>query len=377
MWIPRISSPLVLKALMETNKVIILTGPRQVGKTSLILKILSEINLKVKILSGEENHIKESFSSFNYEKMLEAVGNNEILFLDEAQEIAEIGKNIKILFDRNPTLKIILSGSSSFQLANNLQEPLTGRKKTFLLYPISVGELINCGYTWLEIKQNLNNYLRYGFYPDVIKHPYKEEKEATLIELVNAYLYKDVLQLSGIKKSQVIQNLLRLVALQTGNTVSVQKLSNALNMSSHTVNHYLDLLEQNYVVFRLSGFNRNLSKEISKQDKIYFYDVGVRNAILNNFNEPNFRSDNGAIWENFLIAERVKRNEYQGYKPNQYFWRTYTGAEIDYLEEKNGVLNAFEFKFNKKEAKVPATWKREYPDSTFQSINLDNFKDFV
>jgi predicted AAA+ superfamily ATPase len=362
---------------MNGQKVIIVYGPRQVGKTSLIHHVLDQSGFSYKALLGEEKHVQESFSNGNYSRMMEAVGKNQILFIDEAQAVVNIGTNIKILHDQNKSLRIILSGSSSFQLANHTQEPLTGRKKTFLLYPIAIAELLQLGLTPLDVRNNLSLYLRYGLYPDILAQETIEDKEETLRELVNSYLYRDILLLADIKHSHKLHDLLRLLALQMGSTVSVNKLSNALNMSSHTVEHYLNLLEQSFVIFRLRGFSKNLSKEISKMDKFYFYDSGVRNAILNNFNAPENRQDSGAIWENFLITERLKSNEYNRRHPNSYFWRTYTGAEIDYIEEKDGNLCAYEFKYNSKQVKAPKTWVEQYPEATFDTVNSDNFFEFI
>lgn len=376
-WIPRKLLKPLEDVLTKGKKVIIVYGPRQVGKTSLIHKVLEQSGFSYKAILGEEQQVRESFSRSNYNRMMEAVGKNQVLFIDEAQAIDNIGINIKILHDQNKSLRIVLSGSSSFQLANHLQEPLTGRKKTFLLYPIAVTELLDKGLTPLEVRNDLSLYLRYGLYPDVVAQETIEDKEETLRELVNSYLYRDILLFADIKHSNRLHDLLRLLALQMGSTVSVNKLSNALNMSSHTVEHYLNLLEQSFVIYRLRGFSRNLSKEISKMDKYYFYDSGVRNAILNNFNAPENRQDRGSMWENFLISERLKNNEYHRHHPNSYFWRTYTGAEIDYIEEKDGALLAFEFKYNSKQAKTPKTWMEQYPEASFATVNTDNFFEFI
>jgi predicted AAA+ superfamily ATPase len=296
--------------------------------------------------------------------------------IDEAQNIQDIGINIKILHDANPSLKIILTGSSSFELANQTSEPLTGRKRTFTLFPISIGELAK-QLTGFDIKQKLDEYLRFGLYPDILNTNNVEEKKIRLKELSSSYLYKDVLQLSNIRNSQKIFKLLQLLALQIGSTVSVNKLGNSLNMSNDTVERYIDLLEKSYVIFRRTGFSRNLSKEISKMDKIYFYDLGIRNAILDNFNTIDLRSDAGALWENFIIAERLKHNFYSENEKRSYFWRTYTGAEIDMIEETEGKLFAFEIKFNNKTVKAPKTWEETYNSGEFHTINKDNFLQFI
>lgn len=365
------------EAIINSGKVVIVLGPRQVGKTTLINEILDSIELPSVRLNGEEQLVKDAFSSRSYQRMKEGIGKNAILFIDEAQNILDIGKNIKILYDEDPKIKVVISGSSSLELANHLQEPLTGRKRVFNLFPLSVEELLNDGYTPLQIRQNLPVLLKYGLYPEVVIQDNSADKEMILRELSTSYLYKDILQLADIKHSSKIHDLLRLLALQSGNTVSINKLSNALNLSAQTIEHYINLLEQSFVVFRLRGFSRNLAKEISKMDKIYFYDVGVRNTILNNFNHLDLRQDTGSLWENFLISERLKTNAYNREYKNIYFWRTYTGAEIDYIEEKDGRLDAFELKYNNKVSKAPKTWEEQYQNATYSTVNLDNFFGFI
>lgn len=364
-------------SLSKGHKVILLLGPRQVGKTSLLNKIAEGSQWNWSILNGEEQMVKESFSSLSYRRMMESIGNKEVLFIDEAQNIPNIGKNIKILHDKNPNVKIILSGSSSLELANNLQEPLTGRKTVFNLLPLSIEELCNDGISLLQIREMLPTILKFGLYPEVVTQKTIEDKERILREVSASYLYRDIIQLTDIKYTHKINDLVKLLALQIGSTVSINKLSNALNISAQTVENYINLLEQSFVIFRLRGFSKNLSKEISKMDKIYFYDVGVRNMILNNFGDMDSRLDKGSLWENFLIAERVKSNLYHMKYNNLYFWRTYTGAEIDYIEEKNGRLHAFECKFSHKSKKAPTTWVETYPNSTFKTVNLDNFFEFI
>ena len=375
--IPRSIKHDLKDALINSNKVVIVLGPRQVGKTTLINNILNNIELNSTKLNGEEQLVKDAFSSLSYQRMMESVGNRDILFIDEAQNILEIGMNIKILHDQNPNLRIIISGSSSLELANRLQEPLTGRKRVFHLFPLSIDELLDDGYTPLQIREHLSTILKYGLYPEVVMQKNIADKEIVLRELSTSYLYKDILQLADIRHSNKIHDLLRLLALQIGSTVSINKLSNALNLSALTIEHYINLLEQSFVVFRLRGFSKNLSKEISKMDKIYFYDTGVRNTILNNFNNLELRQDTGSLWENFLISERLKANSYSRAYKNIYFWRTYTGAEIDYIEEKDGHMDAFELKYNNKVSKVPKTWKDNYPQATYTTINLDNFFEYT
>lgn len=367
----------IIKAQLDSHKkVIILFGPRQVGKTTLVEEIINELGAKTIVANGEEAIYQDIFGSRNFYKMKEFIDDAALLFIDEAQHINDIGINIKILHDKFKDLKIILSGSSSFELANKTQEPLTGRKITHLLYPLSILE-IRQTQSIFDIKQEVSNYLKYGLYPEVYTLSSITAKRDHLLELTNAYLYKDVLLLAGIKNPKILRDLLKLLALQVGQTVSINKLANALNITSETVNNYIDVLEKAFVVYRVHGYSRNLSKEISKMDKILFYDVGVRNAILNDFKEIKDRNDAGSVWENFLITERRKRNAYLNVPTDTYFWRTYTGAEIDYIEAKDGNLNAFEIKFNDKIVKAPSTWVNTYKNTTFQTINNVNWVEWV
>lgn len=374
--IERIIQKAIQRQLDSNNKVIIIYGARQVGKTTLVNTVLNKRAYKTVNINADELRYHEVFTNRDIRKMEELVGNNDLLVIDEAQNIQDIGINIKILHDAHPSLRIILTGSSSFELANQTSEPLTGRKRTFTLFPISIGELTK-KLTVFDIKQKLDEYLRFGLYPDILNTNNVEEKKIRLKELSSSYLYKDVLQLSNIRNSQKIFKLLQLLALQIGSTVSVNKLGNSLNMSNDTVERYIDLLEKSYVIFRRTGFSRNLSKEISKMDKIYFYDLGIRNAILDNFNSIELRSDAGALWKNFIITERLKHNFYSENEKRSYFWRTYTGAEIDMIEESEGKLSAFEIKFNNKTVKAPKTWQETYDSGEFHTINKDNFLQFI
>ena len=375
MYIQRLLEQRIKKVLTSSNKVIIIYGARQVGKTTLVNKILNDADKLLKI-SGEQQKIKDAFSKADLSLMKDVVADSKILFLDEAQSVKEIGLNIKILHDATPQLKIILTGSSSFELANRTAEPLTGRKRVFTLYPISISELLLTE-SKFDIRNNVEKYLLYGMYPDVLNTEGLAEKKIVLSELSSSYLYKDVLMLADVRHSEKLHKLLQLLALQIGSTVSIAKLSNALDLSFDTTERYIDLLQKSFVIFRLSGFSRNLSKEISKMDKYYFYDIGIRNAVLNNFTPMDQRSDAGGMWENFLIAERIKHNEYNSSYGKNYFWRLYTGAEIDYIEDYDGTLHAFEIKYNEKTVKAPKSWIENYPNSTFETINRNNFIQFV
>ena len=366
----------ISQELKQSDKVIIIFGARQVGKTTLSNKILNEINKKTIKINGDNLRQIEVFEKVDLQGMLELIDNAEVLFIDEAQNIINIGKAIKLLHDEKPEIKIILTGSSSFEIANKTQESLAGRKSTFTLYPLSIQE-IRKEKSIYEIKENLHNILKYGLYPEVFSIQSISAKEKALLELTDAFLFKDILQLSNIKNPRVLRDLLKLLALQIGQTVSISKLSNALNVANDTILNYIDLLEKSYVIYRLRGYSKNLSKEISKMDKILFYDVGVRNAVLNQFMEINERSDIGKIWENFIISERIKSNSNNEINCEYYFWRTYTGAEIDLIEENGRQTNAFEIKYNNKLKSAPSTWTQTYPKSEFFTINTQNWTDFV
>ena len=366
----------IKEALTGSNKIIIIYGPRQVGKTTLVRQILRELPYKSMEVNADQLKYQDVLSSRDLTKMQELVGDHELLFIDEAQNISNIGINLKILHDSWPALKIITTGSSSFELANRLKEPLTGRTSTFQLYPIAIQELAK-QLTPFELKDQVESYLLYGMYPEVLTLEGRDKKIRHLRELASAYLYKDVLQLANIRHADKIVKLLKLLAFHTGSLVSLHELGKSLEMSHETVSHYIDLLEKGFVVFRLSGFSRNLRKEVNKMGKIYFYDNGIRNMLIDNFNDLEFRHDKGALLENFLVAERMKKMEYQGLYGSKYFWRTYSGAELDYVEEREGKLFGFEFKWKPGNQKPPATWLENYANASFQIVNRENFLNFV
>jgi uncharacterized protein len=374
--IPRKLSSSISEALEKRRKIIILYGPRQAGKTTLVKDLLKQKSRKVLKINADLVKYREVLSSQDLSKMQELIGSHDLIFIDEAQNIPNIGINLKILHDSLPDLQIIATGSSSFELANQVKEPLTGRTLTFRLYPVSLGELSEL-YTAFELKDQLETYLLYGMYPEVLQLTGAKDKIVHLQELASAYLYKDVLQLSGIKHSDKIHKLLRLLALQVGSLVSLHELGKSLGMSHETVSNYIDLLEKGFILFRLSGYSGNPRKEITKMNKIYFYDTGVRNVLAENFNSLVYRQDTGALWENFLIAERRKKIEYERLFGNTYFWRTYSGAELDYVEERDGQLWGFEFKWKSGRSKAPAPWHSAYPNAAYELINRDNFLGFV
>jgi predicted AAA+ superfamily ATPase len=362
----------------EDSKIIVIYGARQVGKTTLVQSILDKTDKKVLKINGDRIGNHKDISSRDFEKLEALVNGIDILFIDEAQRIPEIGINLKILYDHfKGALKIIVTGSSALDLSSSVKEALTGRKKQFTLYPISFLEL-KTQHTNFELYQKLEERMIFGGYPQALNIQNRQERIDYISELTEDYLYKDILEIENIRYHTKLRDLLTLLAFQVGSEVSLSELGSQLGLGKDTVARYIDLLEQSFVLFRLGGFSRNLRKEVNKKPKIYFYDLGVRNAIIGNFNYLNARNDVGALWENFLILERIKRNSYTRHYCNKYFWRTYTGAELDYVEEYNGELHGYEFKYTKT-AKAPKTWIETYKQekASFEYVNRDNFLKFV
>lgn len=363
---------------LEKNKVILLYGPRRVGKTTILneLSKVLEKTEKIKFVNGEISIIQEELSSQSLEKLKNFIGNSSLLIIDEAQKIPKIGLNLKIIVDNIPGIKVIASGSASFALSQEVGEPLTGRQKTVNLFPISAYEIINYQ-DEIFYSENLDNYLIFGSYPELFKLSDRKEKISYLRELTEAYLFKDILELERVKNSKKLKDLLSLLAFQIGKEVSLSELANALDLHIETVARYLDLMEKSFILINIRGFSRNLRKEVSKTSRYYFYDLGVRNAIINNFNPLNLRDDKGALWENYIIIERLKKQKYTPIFSNNYFWRTYDRKEIDWVEEREGKLFGFEIKFNNKKVKEPTLWKSEYKEAEFEVINKDNFLSFI
>jgi len=366
----------IQEKLATSSKIIVLYGPRQVGKTTLVETLIKTYPGKTLKISGDDLTYHPILSSRDLTQLTSLVSGYTLLFIDEAQLIPTIGINLKLLRDHIPHLKIIVTGSSSFDLANQIQEPLTGRTWTYTLYPLAFMEL-HTHLTSHELHQKIPEALVYGSYPAVWTLESLQDKEAHLRELTRAYLYKDVLEMSSIKHSQKLHDLLRLIAFQIGSQVSLSEVGQQLGLHKETVAHYIDLLEKAFVLFRLRGFSRNLRKEVTKMDKLYFYDLGVRNALLNNFSPLSLRQDTGQLWENFIIIERKKYLEYHRKSPSTYFWRTYTGAELDYIEESGGHLSGFEFKYNTKLPTAPHSWTKNYPEAHYTVINKQNAFSFI
>lgn len=365
-----------LEDLLQPNKVTLIYGPRQVGKTTLIQHFLKTTSLKYRFDSGDNLSIHEQIGSQAFDKINDYVGNYELIVIDEAQKIPNIGAALKIMVDQIPGIKIIATGSSSFALAGQIGEPLTGRKYTYHLYSVAQLELKN-HYAVSQLRQNLERWLIYGSYPEAITAKNHDERVKYLEELVDSYLLKDILELERIKDTKLLRDLLRLLAFQIGKEVSLTELGTQLGINYKTVARYLDLFEKSFIIYDLHGFSRNLRKEMSKKSKYYFYDNGIRNAIIANFNALNLRNDQGELWENFLFMERLKKRSYHGIYANDYFWRTWDQKEIDLIEEREGKLFGFEFKFGNRKVKVPKDWLATYKEAQFEVITPDNYLDFI
>lgn len=366
-----------LDKLIKHGKVLIIYGPRRVGKTTLLNDFLSRTKLKYKLDSGDNIQIQQLFSSQNFSQIIEYASGYKLIAIDEAQQISNIGKGLKILVDQVPDIRVIATGSSSFDLAQKVGEPLTGRKRTIVLFPFSQKELLG-KYNKYELKQKLEEFLIFGSYPEVITAKTRKEKIAVLTELANSYLLKDIFSLERIKGSKQLLDLLKLLAFQAGNEVSLNELAGKVRLDVKTVGRYLDILEKTFVLKRLSGFSRNLRNEISGKSKYYFFDNGVRNAIISQFNSLTDRDDVGALFENFVVMERFKHNNYQARIGESYFWRTYDGQEIDLIEERSGNLYGFEIKWSAKaKIKAPKDWLENYKNAKYKIINQENYLDFI
>lgn len=365
-----------LHKYLVSGKVNVLYGARRVGKTFLIRKIVEKLGLPYVWLNGDLPDIQKFLSERNLAKYKSLLAGKELLIIDEAQSVPYIGMALKIIVDEIPSLKIIASGSSAFDLSNNLGEPLVGRAHWHELYPISQAEL-STHENYLETTRNLEERLIYGSYPEVCLLPNTTDKEHYLIELTGSYLLRDIVSFDGIKNSSKVYDLLKLVAFQLGKEVSLLELGNQLEMSKNTVEKYLDLLEKVYVLKKVRGFSKNLRKEITKNSRWYFWDNGVRNAIIGDFKPLAFRNDVGDLWENYLMYERLKKNKYAGKHQQTYFWRTYDQQEIDCIEVKNLELEAYEFKWGNKKAKLPKAFAEAYPEAKFEVITKENYLDFI
>lgn len=361
-----------LRSKLFKKKAIIVVGPRQVGKTTLIKKVLA--GQEYLFLNGDDSNVRENLSNPSRGTLQRIIGRKKIVFIDELQRIENIGLTMKIITDQFPEVQLIASGSSAFEIYQRLQEPLTGRKWEYFLFPVSWQEFTE-EVGIIESQAQLEHRVIYGMYPDVISQ-YEDEKEV-LKSLAESYLYKDILAIAGIRKPEVLNKLLLALALQIGNQVSYNEISQLIGIDKNTVNKYIDVLEKSYVVFQLTSFSRNLRNEIKNSRKIYFYDTGIRNAIINNFNSMDLRADKGVLWENFLIAERKKFNSYNKRHCNQYFWRTTGQKEIDLIEESEGKLFAYEFKWQSSQKMKPNSEFVKSYDTNVEYIDSQNYIDFI
>lgn len=365
-----------LKKLLP-NKVLLLLGARRTGKTLFIKHLLDDLKEKYLWFNGEDiatTNLFKNRSTQNYKRIL---GKNKLLVIDEAQKIPEIGKILKLIVDEIEGIRIIATGSSSFDLNNQVGEPLTGRKNTLYLFPLAQMELSKTENA-IQTTANLEERLIFGSYPEILRYESVEEKTDYLRELVNSYLLKDILEFENIRNSIKLHDLLRLLAFQVSKEVSVQELGRQLGISKNTVDRYLDLLSKVFVIYRLQGYSRNLRNEIAKSNKWYFYDNGIRNMLISNLTPLHERNDKGELWENYLLSERIKFQSYTGLAVNNYFWRTYQQQEIDWIEERGGKQYAFELKWKaNKKVNAPYAWQQGYPKSTFELITSDNYLDWI
>lgn len=364
-----------IKANLKKGQVCLLFGARRTGKTTLMNYISKSLPAKkVLQLNGEDYEVASILSSQKQETFKSLLTGYDYLFIDEAQNIPNIGQNLKLIVDTQPYVAVLATGSASFDLKNKTGEPLTGRSRVFTLFPFSTSEING---TYLDALRAFPEQLVFGNYPQVILENSIKEKRLLLENIRNGYLLKDILQLENLKDSLFVLNLLKLIAFQIGNDISYNELSRNLNTTVKTIKRYLEILEKAFVIFSLPGFSRNLRKEISKTPRYYFWDNGIRNVLVSNFNTLETRDDVGKLWENYCISERLKKQTYLETFSAFHFWRTYDRQEIDLIELTDGYLKAFEFKWGEKEAKIPKAFKDSYPNATFQTINRQNFFDFL
>ncbi len=365
-----------IRGKLQANKVVLVLGARRVGKTVLVKEILNNIDEPVLTLNGEDINVHDKLVIRTIENYKQILGSYKLVYIDEAQKIPEIGLKLKLMIDEIEGLKIIISGSSSFDIQKDAGEPLTGRKYSFNLYALSEKEYNQIENSISKVDK-IRERMVFGNYPELLHLPDREDKIDYLNEMVSSYLLKDILVYENIKNSQIIFNLLRLIAFQIGGEVSLQELGRQLSISKNTVEKYLDLLSKIYILHKVEGFSRNLRKEITKNSKWYFLDNGIRNAVIANFNPIKSRNDVGQLWENYMIGERIKFQEYNRLSSNNFFWRTYDQQEIDWVEEREGLLFGYEFKWKESKVKIPTQWKNAYPDASFEVINMNNFESWL
>lgn len=368
-----------IASLVKQGRVVVIYGPRRVGKTTVLKDYLDHCHLEYKLDSGERIDTQQILSSQNFEQMVAYVKGFDLLAIDEAQQIPNIGLGLKILVDQVPNLRIIATGSSSFDLANKLGEPLTGRKRTITMYPLAQTELL--GYhkkNAFTLQQELEQYLIYGSYPEIVIADSFQEKRQAIEEIANSYLLKDIIMFEQIKSAKIIFDLLKLLAFQIGSEVSFAELARQLGISGKTVERYLDLLEKSFVVQRMYAYSRNLRSEIRGKFKCYFLDCGIRNAVISQFNTLRDRNDIGQLWENFFVSERIKYTTIHNAINQRYFWRTYTQQEVDFVEDGDGKIDGYEIKWNLKKSNVSErAWKKAYPKASYTVVTKDNYLKYL
>lgn len=364
-----------IKPLLEKGKAIIIMGARQVGKSTLLQQMLGD-RKDVVWMNGDELDIQELFRDMSSTRIRAILGNNRYLVVDEAQRIQDIGLRLKLITDQIPEVQVIATGSSSFELATKVNESLTGRKREFKMFPLTFGEMVKHT-SFLEETRMLPHRMVYGYYPEVVTNP--GDERAVLKELSDSYLYKDILSLDSINKPDKLVRLLKALALQIGSQVSYNEIGNLVGIDSKTVERYVDVLEKSFIIFRLNSFARNLRNELKASRKVYFWDLGIRNAVIGNLSQVENRTDTGDLWENFVIAERLKQNAYRSSFAQSWFWRTRQQNEIDYVEEEDGRLLAFEFKWNdhKSNVKCPESFRSSYPNAEFKVITPKNVEEVL
>ena len=362
--------------IKNSNRIVIIYGARQLGKTTLALSIIKDLKLKTLHINADLQKHHDILSSRDLKKLKDLTEGYDLLFIDEAQRIKNLGINLKILHDELPQIKVLVTGSSSFDIAYQISDSLAGRKWIHTMYPLSLHEL-SATMNKYELQESIDDFMTYGLYPEVYTTKTIADKIEMLEEIVSSYLYKDVLELSRIRNSVKIHQLLELLAYRIGTQISINKLSQELEMSRDAVIHYLDLLEKSFVIYKLKGYSKNLSKEVRKKDKYYFYDLGIRNMLIEDFRPIAKRQDVGAIWENFIIMERIKYQNYRGDRSKFYFWRVYTGGEVDFVEVLGKQINGLEIKYGSKIPKPSKTWLETYPQAKYSVINRENFLDFL
>ncbi|MBI5414705.1 ATP-binding protein [Candidatus Peregrinibacteria bacterium] len=373
MFLERTIQKIVEQSLFQ-GKVVIIYGARQVGKTTLVKEIQKKFPKDSEYLNCDEPDVREALTNKTSTELSSFLGKKKLIILDEAQRVKNIGLTLKLIVDNFPEMQIIATGSSSFDLSNEISEPLTGRKNEFYLFPLSLSELSGI-YSEREIDRIIEQRIIYGMYPEIVESGLSAKEK--LKSLAQSYSYKDVLAYQNMKSPEILEKLLQALALQIGNEVSYNELGALIGVDKNTIASYIQILEKAFIIFRLSPFSRNIRNELKKLRKIYFYDTGMRNALINNLNPLHLRQDQGALWENFMISERIKYNLNSSQDPNVYFWRTREQQEIDYIEESQGILSGFEFKWKKDTWKIPKVFLEAYPESSVHLIHRTNYQSFL